>query len=60
MQGFAPLFRMIGNRIEAFLADRGYDADTIHEQIASAGVEAVILAKANRRSPPPHDREKYR
>lgn len=51
---------MIGDRIEAFLADRGYDADIIREQIASAGVEAVIPAKANRRSPPPHDREKYR
>ena len=60
VQGFAPLFRMIGDRIEAFLADRGYDADAIREEIAGAGVEAVILAKANRRTPTPYDRVKYR
>lgn len=60
VQGFAPLFRMIGDRIEAFLADRGYDADAIREEIAAAGVEAVIPAKANRRTPAPHDRVKYR
>lgn len=60
MQGFAPLFRMIGDRIEAFLADRGYDADAIREEIAAAGVEAVIPAKANRRTPAPHNRVKYR
>ena len=29
VQGFAPLFRMMTDRIEAFLADRGYDADAI-------------------------------
>lgn len=51
---------MIGDRIEAFLADRGYDADAIREEIAAAGVEAVIPAKANRRAPAPHDRVKYR
>ena len=60
VQGFAPLFHMIGDRIEAFLADRGYDADAIREEIAAAGVEAVIPAKSNRRNPAPHDREKYR
>lgn len=60
MQGFAPLFRMVGDRIEAFLADRGYDADAIREEIAAAGVEAVIPAKINRRMPAPHDRAKYR
>lgn len=60
VQGFAPLFRMIDDRIEAFLADRGYDADAIREEIAAAGVEAVIPARSNRRNPVPHDREKYR
>ena len=60
VQGFAPLFRMIEDRIEAFLADRGYDADAIREVIAAAGVEAVIPAKANRRNTAPHDRTKYR
>ena len=56
MQGFAPLFRLITDRIEAFLADRGYDAD----EIEAAGVEAVIPAKTNRHNPAPHDRAKYR
>jgi hypothetical protein len=37
---------MIGERVEAFLADRGYDADAIREQIAAAGVEAVIRPRA--------------
>ncbi|WP_078056106.1 transposase, partial [Pacificimonas flava] len=60
VQSFTLLFRMIGDRIEAFLADRGYDADAICEEITAAGVEAVIPAKANRRTPAPHDRAKYR
>jgi Transposase DDE domain. len=49
VQGFAPLFRMMSDRIEAFLADRGYDTDAIREEIEAAGVEAVIPAKINRR-----------
>lgn len=57
VQGFAPLFRMIGDQTEAFLADRGYDADAIRDEIEKAGVEAVIPAKSNRRRPVPHDRE---
>jgi transposase len=60
VQGFGPLFRMLGDRIETLLADRGYDADAIREEIAKAGVEAVIPAKSNRRAPMPHDRDKYR
>jgi len=60
VQGFAPLFRMISDKIEAFLADRGYDADTIREEIAKADVEAVIPAKSNRRHPALHDRVKYK
>ena len=46
--------------IEALLADKGYDADVIREELAKAEVEAVIPAKSNRREPIPHDREKYR
>ncbi len=60
MQGFAPLFRMMTDRIEAFLADRGYDADAIRQEIAAAGVEAVISAKSNRLAPITHDRAKYK
>jgi len=51
---------MLGDRIEALLADNGYDADAIRAELAAAGVEAVIPAKSNRRVPIPHDRTKYR
>ena len=51
---------MIADRIEAFLADKGYDADAIREEIAGADVEAVIPAKSNRRAPMPYDRAKYK
>ena len=60
VQGFAPLFRMLAERVEALLADKGYDADAIRDTLAKADVEAVIPAKSNRRTPIPHDREKYR
>ncbi len=60
IQGFGPLFRMLGDRITALLADRGYDADAIRAEIVSAGVQAVIPAKRGRRSPALHDRDKYR
>jgi transposase len=49
IKGFAPLLRMIADRIEALLADKGYDADTIRNELAKADIEAVILAKRNRR-----------
>lgn len=60
VQGFAPLLRMIADRIEALLADKGYDADAIREELAQAGIEAVIPAKRNRKNPAPHDAVKYR
>lgn len=68
MQGFAPLFRMLAERIEALLADepvsieveRGYDADAIRNELANAGAEAASPAKSNRWPPTPHDREKHR
>ncbi len=51
---------MVTYRIDALLADRGYDADAIREKLADAKVDAVIPAKANRRNPAPHDPVKYR
>jgi hypothetical protein len=60
IQGFAPLFRVIADRIEAFLADKGYDADAIREEISSANIEAVIPSKSNRRDLIPHDKVKYK
>ena len=51
---------MLDDRIEAMLADKGYDADAIRIELAAAGVEAVIPTKSNRRISIPHDRAKYR
>jgi transposase len=52
--------RVIADRIDALLADKGYDADAIRMELADAEIEAVIPAKRNRRNPAPHDRLKYR
>ncbi|MER8472792.1 MULTISPECIES: IS5 family transposase [unclassified Mesorhizobium] len=60
IKGFAPLLRMIADKIEALLADKGYDADAIREELAKAEIEAVIPAKRNRKDPAPHDAEKYK
>jgi transposase len=60
VQGFGPLFRMVADRIETLLGDKGYDADAIRAEIAAAGVEAIIPTKSNRRISIPHDRKKYR
>ncbi|OJY02037.1 MAG: IS5 family transposase [Rhizobiales bacterium 63-22] len=51
---------MITDRIEVFLADKGYDAEAIRDEIASAEVEAVIPSKSNRREPIAHDKAKYK
>ena len=60
VQGFRPLMRMVADRIDALLADKGYDADVIRDELADAKIEAVIPAKANRRNPAPQDRVTYR
>lgn len=54
------MFRMIAGKIEALLADKGYDAAAIREELARAEVEAVIPPKSNRRNPAPYDPVKYR
>src|SRR5690606_8425662 len=59
-RGFAPYFRMIRDRIDPLLADKGYDADAIREEIAEADIEAVTPSKSNRRQPIPHDKAKYK
>jgi transposase len=46
---------MAADRVAAPLADKGYDADAIRNELANAGVEAVIPAKSNRRDPALHD-----
>jgi transposase len=51
---------MIADKIEALLADKGYDSEAIREELAKAGIEAVIPVKRNRKSPAPHDAETYK
>ncbi|MGI4957065.1 MAG: hypothetical protein ACRYGI_05625, partial [Janthinobacterium lividum] len=46
MKGFSPLFAMLADRVDALLADKGYDADTIRAELAEADVEAVIPTKS--------------
>ena len=48
---------MIADKIEALLADKGYDTDAILKELANAEVEAVIPAESNGREPIPNDRE---
>ena len=60
MQGFGPLFRMLTDRIEALLTDKGYDADAIALRSRLLVWRRSSPAKSNRRTPIPHDREKYR
>jgi transposase len=50
---------MITDKFDALLADKGYDADAIREELAKAEIEVVISAKRNRKHPAPHDDEKY-
>ena len=45
---------------KAVIADKGYDADHLHQTIRDAGAEPVIPARANRRTPRDHDRVLYR
>ena len=52
--------RMITDRIDALLADKGYDSDAVRDTLTSMDVEAVIPARRNRRNPAAHDRLKYR
>lgn len=41
---------MIDDRIDALLADRGYDSNTVRDALVSMNVEAVIPARRNRRN----------
>jgi transposase len=51
---------MISDRIDALLADNGYDADAIREKIVKADIEAVMTIKSNRRDLIPYDKAKYK
>ena len=44
----------------AVIADKGYDADHLHQAIRDAGAEPVIPAKSNRRERRPHNKALYK
>ena len=51
---------MIGERIRAMIADKGYDADAIREELNFNGIEAVIPPKSNRKTTILYDTDKYK
>jgi transposase len=59
-QAFLALFRLLEDKIKAMIADKGYDADAIREELLFHGVEPVIPSKINRRETIPYDRDAYR
>jgi transposase len=54
------LLRMIGDRIDALLADRGYDSEAIRDALAELEIEAVIPPRKTRTDPDPYDRQAYK
>lgn len=46
--------------IKAVGGDRAYDSDAIRARIATAGKEAVIPPRRNRRQPATYNKEKYK
>lgn len=44
----------------AVIADKGYDADHLHQAVRDAGAEPVIPARSNRRAPRDYDKALYR
>lgn len=59
-QAFLALFRLIEAEIKPLIADKGYDADAIREELLFHGIDPVIPSTASRRAPIPYDREAYR
>ena len=49
-----------GLKPAAVIADKGYDADHLHQAIHDAGTEPVIPAKSNRKAPRSHDKAPYK
>jgi len=48
------------NVLEAAALDKGYDADSIRDQLSKDGIEPVIPPKSNRKILLPYDREIYK
>jgi transposase len=51
---------MIDDKVDALLADKGYDADAVREALKEIGVEAVIPSKSSRKQAIEFDREAYK
>lgn len=45
---------------KALLADKGYDGDTVRENLLRQGILPIIPSKTNRRQPIPCDFRRYR
>jgi transposase len=59
-KGFMTLLRMVGDKIDALLGDKGYDSDDIVAAIEALHIEAVIPSKSNRKEPRQLNRETYK
>ena len=59
MKGYAPVMAQPGPRPCVLLADKGYDADFIRQDLDDRGVAAVIPAKRNRKVQPVIDGNIY-
>jgi transposase len=58
---YAPAAELLnGQRAEAVIADKGYDADAIVAQAVEMDATAVIPSKCNRKQQRAHDRELYK
>ena len=51
---------MEGFRVEATIADKGYDADHLHATITETGAQVVIPPKRNRKAKRPYDAHLYK
>lgn len=56
----APALLQAAPTAQAVIADKGYDADALVDTIETAGAQAVIPPRSNRRSPRVFDQDRYR
>jgi transposase len=59
-KGFLTLLRMMGDKIDALLGDKGYDSDEVIAAIEELDIEAVIPSKSNRKEQREINRETYK
>ena len=59
MKGYGPVMDQPGPRPRVLLAEKGYDANFVRDDLAARGVTAVIPAKRNRKVQPVIDGHIY-